>query len=201
MMIVGRVDEKEWKGECLRLEKKLGEISTGAKEYRKRHGYTNIETSKVCSAKMVDLAKYFRHNGAIISSHIEKDLEKIHRGERRLNESFPDAASTYSQKNKMSSELSDRVAMLGDSLKEINSSLEKTEDRLTDIKEKIRMASADNENSRVGELKAAVSRLEREILDMDQRKEILSWELRRLMVSQKNKSKDDYLEMSYLEEL
>ncbi|MCB0370616.1 MAG: hypothetical protein KDD45_14615 [Bdellovibrionales bacterium] len=31
MMIVGRADEKEWRAECLRLEKKLGEISTNAK--------------------------------------------------------------------------------------------------------------------------------------------------------------------------
>ena len=42
MMIVGRIDEQEWKAECLRMEKKLGEISTGAKEYRKRFGYTNV---------------------------------------------------------------------------------------------------------------------------------------------------------------
>lgn len=31
MMIVGRADEKEWKSECLRLEKKLGDLAVGAK--------------------------------------------------------------------------------------------------------------------------------------------------------------------------
>ena len=66
---------------------------------------------------MVDLTKYLRHNGPIISSSVEKDLEQIQKGERRLNESFPDAASNYSVKNKQTAELNDRVAMLGDSLK------------------------------------------------------------------------------------
>lgn len=113
---------------------------------------------------MVDLAKYIRHNGAIISSKIEQDLEKIERGERRLNESFPDAASNYSASNKESSELKDRVAMLGEALKEISGSLEKTEERLVEMREKIRMATADSENSRVGELKAAVTRLQREVM-------------------------------------
>ena len=83
----------------------------------------------------------------------------------------------------------------------MSASLEKTEDRLAEMKEKIRLATADNENSRVGELKAAVTRLRREILDMDQQKEIMSWQLRRLMMRQKNKGKDDYLEVSFMEEL
>ena len=92
--------------------------------------------------------------------------------------------------------------MLGESLKEVAASLEKTEDRLVEMKEKIRLATADNENSRVGELKAAVTRLKREILDMDQQKEIMSWQLRRSILKQKNKGKDDYLEISYnIEEL
>ena len=70
------------------------------------------------------------------------------------------------------------------------------------MKEKIRLATANNENSRVGELKAAVTRLKREILDMDQQKEIMSWQLRRSILKQKNKGKDDYLEISYnIEEL
>lgn len=50
MMIVGKVDEMEWKAECLRLEKKFNELSTGAKEARKKHGFTNVETARVCSA-------------------------------------------------------------------------------------------------------------------------------------------------------
>jgi hypothetical protein len=41
VMIVGRADEKEWKSECLRLEKKLGEIGTAAKDARKKGGYVN----------------------------------------------------------------------------------------------------------------------------------------------------------------
>ena len=70
------------------------------------------------------------------------------------------------------------------------------------MKEKIRLATANNENSRVGELKAAVTRLKREILNMDQQKEIMSWQLRRSILKQKNKGKDDYLEISYnIEEL
>lgn len=42
MMIVGRADEKEWKLECMRLEKKLTEIGNGAKDARKKYGYTNV---------------------------------------------------------------------------------------------------------------------------------------------------------------
>lgn len=36
---------------------------------------------------------------------------------------------------------------------------------------------------------------------MDQQKEIMAWELRRLILRQKNRGKDDYLEISYMEEL
>jgi hypothetical protein len=49
MMIVGRADEKEWRAECLRLEKKLAEIGTAAKEARKK-SYTSAETARVCQA-------------------------------------------------------------------------------------------------------------------------------------------------------
>lgn len=42
MMIHGKADEREWKAECLRLEKKFTEITNGAKEARKKHGYSNI---------------------------------------------------------------------------------------------------------------------------------------------------------------
>ena len=42
MMIVGRVDEREWKAECLRLEKKLADIGTSAKDARKKGRYIRI---------------------------------------------------------------------------------------------------------------------------------------------------------------
>jgi hypothetical protein len=49
-MIVGRADEREWKAECLRLEKKFADITAGAKEARKKNGYSNIETAKIATA-------------------------------------------------------------------------------------------------------------------------------------------------------
>lgn len=49
-MIVGRADEREWKAECLRLEKKFSDITAGAKEARKKNGYANIETAKIATA-------------------------------------------------------------------------------------------------------------------------------------------------------
>ena len=48
MMIVGRADEKEWRAECLRLEKKFTEISASAKDARKKGGYINAETARIC---------------------------------------------------------------------------------------------------------------------------------------------------------
>ena len=50
MMIVGRVEEQEWKSECLRLEKKLAEIGTAAKDARKRGVYVNVETARMSQA-------------------------------------------------------------------------------------------------------------------------------------------------------
>lgn len=40
-----------------------------------------------------------------------------------------------------------------------------------------------------------------EIKEMDQKKEIMSWELRRQLLRQKNKGKDDYLEINYIEDV
>jgi hypothetical protein len=53
MMIVGKVDEKEWKSECLRLEKKFNELSTGAKEARRKHCYTNVEIARTSTAVII----------------------------------------------------------------------------------------------------------------------------------------------------
>lgn len=50
MMIVGRVDEREWKAECLRLEKKLADIGTSAKDARKKGGYIHAETARISQA-------------------------------------------------------------------------------------------------------------------------------------------------------
>jgi hypothetical protein len=49
-MIVGRADEREWRAECLRLEKKLADIGTAAKDARKKGVYTNAETARICQA-------------------------------------------------------------------------------------------------------------------------------------------------------
>lgn len=50
MMIVGRADEREWKAECLRLEKKLADIGTSAKDARKKGGYIHAETARISQA-------------------------------------------------------------------------------------------------------------------------------------------------------
>ena len=50
MMIVGQVDEKQWKAQCLRLEKKLAEIGTAAKDARKKGGFVNAETARISQA-------------------------------------------------------------------------------------------------------------------------------------------------------
>lgn len=40
-MITGKADEREWKAECLRLEKKLAEIGNAAKDARKKNIFSN----------------------------------------------------------------------------------------------------------------------------------------------------------------
>jgi len=63
------------------------------------------------------------------------------------------------------------------------------------------MATASNENSRVGELRTAIKRMKDEIMQMDQRKEMISWELRRAMMRNRDGGKEEYIEVKYLEEL
>ena len=48
--ILPKVDEQEWRAECLRVDKKLQEISVLAKESRKKHGYRVFDTVKLSSS-------------------------------------------------------------------------------------------------------------------------------------------------------
>ena len=61
------------------------------------------------------------------------------------------------------------------------------------------MAGSDNDANKVKDIKAAILILKKELLGMDQKTEIFSWELRRHLLKQKNRGKDDYLEINYLE--
>jgi hypothetical protein len=46
-IIVGKVDEKEWEMECLRVEKQMAAITTNLKENRRRNTeYDNFERIK-----------------------------------------------------------------------------------------------------------------------------------------------------------
>jgi hypothetical protein len=47
-------------------------------------------------------------------------------------------------------------------------------------------------------MRAGISSIIREIKEMEQKKEIISWQLRNYLLRQKNKGKDDYLEINYL---
>ena len=41
-IIVAKVDEKQWKNQCMRVEKKLNDITSQAKEARKKSGHQNF---------------------------------------------------------------------------------------------------------------------------------------------------------------
>jgi hypothetical protein len=58
-----------------------------------------------------------------------------------------------------------------------------------------------SEGNKVPAIQAAIAVLKREMIEMDQKREIVSWELRNMIAKQKGKGKDDYLEISYLDEL
>ena len=58
-----------------------------------------------------------------------------------------------------------------------------------------------SEGNKVSVIQKAISVLKKEMIEMDQKREIVSWELRNMIVKQKGKGKDDYLEISYLDEL
>jgi chromosome segregation ATPase len=137
---------------------------------------------------------------SIVFRNIEDQLEKVTRGERRLSRAFEATGQTYAQKSQEASDLNARAAALAGYLREHGSLLEKTEEKLAEITQKIKLATTESENTRLNELKAGVGRLQKELVEMEQKKEILSWELRRHLLRQKNKGKDDYLEINYLEE-
>lgn len=83
-------------------------------------------------------------------------------------------------------------------LRDRSAALEKTEELLADINKKIKDATAEsNEGSKVATIKSAIAVLKRELTEMDQKREILSWELRNHILRQKGKGKDDYLEINY----
>lgn len=80
MMIVGRVEEQEWKSECLRLEKKLTEIGSAAKDARKRGVYVNVETARMSQARLYDLVNSVKPAASSLFRSIDSDLEKISSG-------------------------------------------------------------------------------------------------------------------------
>lgn len=57
MMIVGRADEREWRTECLRLQKKLADVGIAARDARKKGSYSNVETARICQAVVVFLPR------------------------------------------------------------------------------------------------------------------------------------------------
>lgn len=148
----------------------------------------------------MDLVKYVKPTTSIVFRNIEEQLEKVSRGERRLSKGFEGMGQTYAQKNQEANDLNARAAALTNYLREHGSLLEKTEEKLVEITQKIKLATTESENTRLNELKAGVGRLQKELVEMEQKKEILSWELRRHLLRQKNKGKDDYLEINYLDE-
>lgn len=143
--------------------------------------------------KLTDLTKYVKPNTSVIYRSIEEDLEKIKKGENKLRASFETTSIAYNQKNQEYLELSNRAAGLSNYIREGSAALEKTEEKLAEFNEKIKLATSENENNRLKDIKAAVSNLRAEIKEMDQKKEIMSWELRRHLLRQKNRGKDDYL--------
>ena len=58
-----------------------------------------------------------------------------------------------------------------------------------------------SEGNKVSAIKSAITSLRRELIEMDQKRQIVSWELRNMIGKQKIKGKDDYLEISYMDEL
>ena len=56
-MIVGKANEKQWMAECTRLEKKLNEITSGAKDARKKHSYFNVEVARLSTAVILFLIR------------------------------------------------------------------------------------------------------------------------------------------------
>lgn len=79
-------------------------------------------------------------------------------------------------------------------LRDQSAALEKTEELLAELNKKIKAATTEStEENKVALVKAGISRLRKEITEMDQKREIVSFELRQCILRQKGKGKDDYL--------
>lgn len=89
---------------------------------------------------------------------------------------------------------------MSNAIREQSQALEKTEFKLNELKEKIGLATDNDSNKDIKNMRAALTQLIQEIKEMEQKKEILSWQLRTYLLRQKNKGKDDYLEINYLGE-
>lgn len=150
--------------------------------------------------KLTDLVKYVKPTASIMFKKIESDLQKISEGEKKLSGSFGGKAESYSLRNQETLNYNARMGTLSNLIKESASALEKAEQKLAELNEKIKLVTAQSENSKLNELKVGVVRLRKQLVQMQQKKEILSWQLRQNILRLKNKGKDDFLEITYLEE-
>lgn len=50
-----------------------------------------------------------------------------------------------------------------------------------------------SESKKVGQIKAAIASMRRELVEMDQKREIVSYEIRRSMLLSRGRGKEDYL--------
>ena len=58
---MGKVDEKEWEMECLRVEKQMAAITTNLKENRRRNTeYDNFERIKHSAGRIKDVIGYVK---------------------------------------------------------------------------------------------------------------------------------------------
>lgn len=178
MMIVGRVDEREWKAECLRLEKKLADIGTSAKDARKKGGYIHAETARISQAvhififqKLNDLVKFVKPATSTMFRAIDSDLEKIIKGEQRLKSTFQNSAESYSQRNQETLDLNNRASNLSNWLRDQSAALEKTEELLLEINKKIKTSTLESsEENKVSLVKGALVAMKKEIIEMDQKR-------------------------------
>ena len=49
-MIFGKADERQWRAQCLRVEKKLSEITTHAKQAKRKSGHQHFDTAKISTS-------------------------------------------------------------------------------------------------------------------------------------------------------
>lgn len=96
--------------------------------------------------------------------------------------------------------MGNRASSLSSAIREQAATLEKTEFKLNEIKEKLSLATSADDSKDIKNMRAGITRIIQEIKEMEQKKEIISWELRNHLLRQKNKGKDDYLEINYLGE-